>query len=308
MSSSLRLLALVVVLLAGLAQPGCQMRSSRTTTPPAHPSSVVQHTVQTGDTLSSIAAAYGVSVTTLIEANSIRDRNLRPGTVLKVPGGRRPVVETPAPPIITEAPVTRPVEENWYLPRSAWTKQPVVLSRTTPMGGTPNRITVHHSGDKDDLNANSETWLHQVDLNHISGNGHAEPWACIGYHFIIDASGKVYEGRPLKYQGAHAGNNEVNRLNIGICLMGDFDVQRVPAKQRTALLSTLDRLCLQYGINRAAVYGHQKFKITKCPGRFLSQIIDAYAQREPSLDEPDQAQAALPGGATRLGSVLPTRK
>lgn len=307
MSSSLRLLALALVLLAGLAQSGCQTRSSRTTTAPTYPVQVVQYTVQPGDTLSSVAAAYGVSVATLVDANRLRDRNLRPGTVLSIPGGRRQVVE-PTPPVVTDVPAERPADETWYVPRSAWTKQAVVLNRTTPMGGTPNRITVHHSGDKDDLHADSAAWLRQVDLNHISGMNHAEPWACIGYHFIIDPSGKVYEGRPLKYQGAHAGNNEVNRLNIGICLMGDFDVQRVPAAQRTALLNTLDRLCLQFGISRADVFGHQKFKITKCPGRFLSQIIDAYAQRAPSTDDPDRAQAALPGGATRLGAVLPTRK
>jgi LysM repeat protein len=308
MSSSLRLLALALVLLAGLAQSGCQSRGSRTTSAPTNPANVVQHTVQAGDTLSSIAAAYGVSVETLVEANRLRDRNLRPGTVLRVPGGRRPVIEPTPPPVVVEKPVERPMDEAWYVPRSAWTKQPVVLNRTTPMGGTPNRITVHHSGDKDDLHADSASWLRQVDLNHISGMNHAEPWACIGYHFIIDPSGKIYEGRPLKYQGAHAGNNEVNRLNIGICLMGDFDIQRVPPAQRTALLNSLDRLCLKYGINRANVFGHQKFKITKCPGRFLTLIIDAYAQRPASTDEPDRAQAALPSGATRLGAVLPTRK
>jgi LysM repeat protein len=307
MSMSLRLLTLVVFLVVGLSQSGCQSRGSRTTSAPAHPSTVVEHRVQVGDTISSVASAYNVSIEVLIEANRLRDRHLRPGTILRIPGGRRPVVE-PTTPVVVEKPVERPVEESWFIPRSAWTKQAVVLNRTTPMGGTPTRITIHHSGDKDDLHADTATWLRQVDLNHIKGLNHAEPWACIGYHFIIDASGKIYEGRPLKFQGAHAGNSEVNRLNIGICLMGDFDVQRVPAAQRTAMLSALDRLCLQYDISRAQVFGHKKFKVTQCPGRFLTQIIDAYAERTPTTEEPDRAQAALPAGATRLGAILPTKK
>jgi LysM repeat protein len=308
MSSLLRFLAIGLVLIAMLAQGGCQTRGERSAAAPYHPANVVMHTVQAGDTLSSVAAKYGVSVATLVDANNIRDRNLRPGSVLQVPGGRVPVIEpTPTPPIV-QMPDTPPVTEDWFTPRSAWTKQPVVLSRTTPMGGTPNRITVHHSGDKDDLNADSTTWLRQVDLNHIKGINHPEPWACIGYHFIIDPSGRVYEGRPLKFQGAHAGNPEANFLNIGICLMGNFDVQRVPPAQRSALLSVLDRLCLQYGINRASVYGHKHFKLTECPGRFLSQIIDAYTRREGGDNAQDGKQAALPGGATRLGAVLPTRK
>ncbi|HEX3134749.1 MAG TPA: N-acetylmuramoyl-L-alanine amidase [Planctomycetota bacterium] len=308
MSSLLRFLAIGLVLIAMVAQGGCQMRGDSTSTAPYHPDNVVRHTVQVGDTLSSIAAKYGVSVATLVDANSIRDRNLRPGTVLQVPGGRLILTEpTPTPPVVI-APNQPPVTEDWFVPRSQWTKQPVVLSRTVPMGGTPNRITVHHSGDKDDLNADSVTWLRQVDLNHIKGINHPEPWACIGYHFIIDPSGRVYEGRPLKFQGAHAGNPEANFLNIGICLMGNFDVQHVPPAQRSALLSVLDRLCLQYGISRAAVYGHKHFKLTECPGRFLSQIIDAYTRREGGDHAPDGMQAAIPGGATRLGAVLPTHK
>ena len=302
-------LALCLGLIAMLAQTGCQTRGNSSTGAPYHQSQVVQHTVQSGETLSSIAQKYGVSVTTLVDANYIRDRNLRPGTVLQVPGGRLSALPEPTPPEpVVEQPDSPPIDESWFVPRLSWTRQPVVISRTTPMGGTPSRITVHHSGDKDDVNADSIAWLRQVDLNHIKGINHPEPWACIGYHFIIDPSGRIYEGRPLQYQGAHAGNNLVNRLNIGICLIGNFDVQRVPPAQRTALLSSLDRLCLQYGISRASVFGHKKFKVTECPGRFLSQIIDAYTQREPGAPDENAAQAALPGGATRLGAVLPTRK
>lgn len=308
MSSLLRQLILCLGLLAMLAQTGCRTRGGGDTAAPYHPSNVIEHTVQAGETLSSIAAKYGVSLVDLVDANRVRDRNLRPGTVLRVPGGRlvQPPEPTPPEPVLAQ-PDLPPVDESWYVPRGQWTRQPVVVSRTTPMGGTPDRITVHHSGDKDDVHADSVAWLRQVDLNHIKGINHPEPWACIGYHFIIDPSGRVYEGRPLKYQGAHAGNNAVNRLNIGVCLIGNFDVQRVPPAQRGALLNTLDRLCLQYGISRAAVFGHKKFKVTECPGRFLSQIIDAYAQRE-DVRRDDAAQAALPSGATRLGAVLPTRK
>ncbi len=309
MSSALRFLVLGLVLLAMLAQNGCRTRGSDSASAPYHQSNVVEHTVQAGETLSSIAAKYGVSLVTVVDANRVRDRNLRPGTVLRIPGGRLVVPPDPTPPEpVVAQPDVPPVDETWFVPRTQWTRQAVVVSRTTPMGGTPNRITVHHSGDKDDVNADSVTWLRQVDLNHIKGINHPEPWACIGYHFIIDPSGRVYEGRPLQYQGAHAGNNAVNRLNIGICLIGNFDIQRVPPAQRGALLTALDRLCLQYGINRSAVFGHKKFKVTECPGRFLSQIIDAYARREPDAANEQAAQAALPSGATRLGAVLPTRK
>ena len=103
MSSLLRFLAIGLVLIAMLAQAGCQTRGNPSSGAPYHPSNVVRHTVVVGETLSSIAAKYGVSVATLVDANNIRDRNLRPGSVLQVPGGRVMVAEpTPPPPIVKE--------------------------------------------------------------------------------------------------------------------------------------------------------------------------------------------------------------
>lgn len=233
--------------------------------------------------------------------------NKAPTNPVSTASGKPPVEIPVAKPLVPTPPIPDS-SGSWYQPRAKWTQQSIVVSRTKPMGGTPNVITVHHSGDKDDIHTESAEWLRQVDLNHIKGTGHAEPWACIGYHFIIDVSGKVYEGRPLKYQGAHAGNDQVNKLNIGICLIGDFDQARVPAAQRTALLSTLDRLCLQYDINRTSVYGHKHFKSTECPGRYLSQIIASYTQRPAETAEPTRKQAVAPRAASRLGTVTPAHK
>jgi LysM repeat protein len=306
MSMPLRPVVLLLCLIAALASGGCQRRGSSAVAP-VRPQPTIQHMVQVGETISMIAARYGVSVNTIVDANDLRSRDLKAGRMLLVPGGRMPEPEVAAP---APAPVVaKPeVDRSWFIPRSEWARQPVVVSRTKPMGGTPMRITVHHSGDKDDTRFNSLDWLRRIDLNHIKGVGHPEPWACIGYHFIIDADGRVYEGRPLKYQGAHAGFDEVNRLNIGVCLIGEFENNRVPATQRTALLSVLDRLCLGYSINRSSVFGHKHFRVTECPGRFLSAIINAYADRGEAPADADRRQVALPSGATRLGAILPTTR
>jgi N-acetylmuramoyl-L-alanine amidase/LysM domain len=309
MSLPLRLLALLIYVSAMLALGGCQMRGGGSK--PTYSQETIRHQVQVGDTITMVATRYSVSVGSIIDANNLRDRFLKPGSVLYIPGGKMPppdpvVIEAPQAPI---EPIQAPkTDNNWYIPRSAWAREAVVLSRTKPMGGTPNRITIHHSGNVEDTRFNSREWLQRIDANHISGTGHPEPWACIGYHFIIDASGKIYEGRPIKFQGAHAGNDDVNRLNIGVCLIGDFDVARVPAAQRTVLLEVLDRLCLQYGINRASVFGHSHFKTTACPGRNLVTIINAYADRPTPPEDPNTLQASLPAGATRFGTYFSTAK
>ncbi len=309
MTLPLRVLLMIFCSAALIILSGCQWRTAGGGSPPTYSKETITHVVQVGETITMVATRYAVSVRTIIDANNLYSRLLKPGTKLYIPGGRQPepdpfAVTTPVP----KAPDAPPINNSWYVPRTSWTRTPVVVSRTDPMGGKPSRITVHHSGNAADVGFNSREWLQRIDLNHIKGVGHSEPWACIGYHYIIDASGNVFEGRPIQYQGAHAGNSEFNKLNIGVCLIGDFNKQRVPAAQQRVMLEVLDRLCLQYGINRSAVYGHKHFKITDCPGRNLEAIINAFSQRETPAEDPDLRQAALPNGATRMQQYFSTQR
>lgn len=65
------------------------------------------YTVQEGDTLARIAAAYGVSLEELIAANGLSDPNLiHVGQVLVIPGGTAPISEEPSTP--TPLPPTAP--------------------------------------------------------------------------------------------------------------------------------------------------------------------------------------------------------
>jgi LysM repeat protein len=258
----------LVSLLMCLALGGCRTGATSTRTPPP-----AEHVVVAGETLTSIAIDFNVALAVIVDANQLRDNNLHAGQRLLIPGGRlQPVAAVAAP----QADNGRAAD--WYIARNLWAVDPVILSRTKPMLGTPFRITVHHSGDVKDAGMDPLEWLRLIDRQHMDGLGKKEPWACIGYHFIVAPDGRIFEGRPLQFQGAHAGWDEVNRLNIGVCLIGDFDKMRVPPAQREGLMRALDHLCLDYGISRGEVYGHQHWKTTDCPGRFLMAIVDAYAQ------------------------------
>lgn len=162
-------------------------------------------------------------------------------------------------------------EESWYLPRSSWAAGPVIASLTEPLG-RPWRITVHHSGEPNDAKAEPKELLRIFERNH-QGRG----WACIGYHFIIARDGRVFEGRPLRFQGAHSGGDN-NIGNIGVCLIGDYDIGPVPRAQREALIDVLDRLSRRYRIARTNVYGHRDLKTTDCPGRYLYPIVTAFRE------------------------------
>ncbi|MFG0317936.1 MAG: N-acetylmuramoyl-L-alanine amidase [Planctomycetota bacterium JB042] len=137
------------------------------------------------------------------------------------------------------------------------------------------RITVHHSGAT--VTATDESAaasaIRSIQRDHQDSRG----WADIGYHYLIDRAGRIWEGRELKWQGAHAGSPTLNRGNVGICLLGDYRTQEVTPSQRTALFEALDALRREYGIPRARVEGHREVKGgTLCPGKKLELVIEEY--------------------------------
>ena len=109
------------------------------------------------------------------------------------------------------------------LPRREWGASEDV--KLTVALGTPRRITVHHSGggvfSAIDRIAVGRA-IRGIQDTHIAANG----WDDIGYHFIIDSAGRAWEGRHLDRIGAHAGSRELNMGNIGILVLGNFDLQQ----------------------------------------------------------------------------------
>jgi len=168
-------------------------------------------------------------------------------------------------------------------PRREWANAAPIVSRLDPMG-TPTCITVHHEGDYASPMSQSYVCGHlrairtQQIKTKASGGLEAGD---IAYHFIIDPSGNVWEGRSLQYQGAHAGNFYANRGNIGICLLGNFDAQTVPEAQRQALRRLLVTLMKRYRLSASAIYTHREVKRrfglppTECPGRNLQVYVDS---------------------------------
>ena len=175
-----------------------------------------------------------------------------------------------------EAPVLVP--SPGILTRRAWRARPVrARGNPEPMGGV-SRITLHHTATKR-LPAASEVsnaaLLRALQSDHQNGRR----WADIGYHFVIDRQGRVWEGRELRWQGAHAGSRAANRHNIGVALVGNFDRYPPSAAQKASLTALVRWLCSANDISPDQIRGHgQVLKAhtgsgTACPGRHLSRYI-----------------------------------
>ena len=154
-------------------------------------------------------------------------------------------------------------------PRSTWGASAPIPSKLTPARQRWSRITIHHSAlPSADLARSGESAvaeaLRRIQRVHVRQEGYGD----IGYHFLIDPTGRVYEGRSLKYQGAHAGGND-NVENIGICLLGDFDHELPDPRAERSLEELVASLRQEHRIPKKALYGHQRFKATQCPGKHL---------------------------------------
>lgn len=130
---------------------------------------------------------------------------------------------------------------------------------------TFHRITVHHGGSvldigesKDEAEKIIESMLHE----HRNRN-----YGDMGYHFVIDFSGRVWEARSLAYEGAHTlGQNEGN---IGIALLGNFQEENPTEKQFEAMKILIELLRERYRIKRPRIYGHRDLAQSLCPGEYL---------------------------------------
>ena len=91
-------------------------------------------------------------------------------------------------------------------------------------------------------------------------------WSDIGYHYIIDRYGHVYEGRDVDVSGAHCTGH--NSHSIGVVYVGGLDENGQPADTRTpeqkaALLKLLVNLTRMY---RCQIHGHHYYNQGKaCP-------------------------------------------
>ena len=172
--------------------------------------------------------------------------------------------------------------KNKLIRRSSWRARAARPREMTPSRNRFSRITVHHSADSitpqlDGSLASSGDALRRLQRVHMDGpkTGYGD----MGYHFLIDPQGRLFEGRELAYQGAHAGNSTSNKENIGICLLGNFQDHGPSSAAMRTLENTLADLRGLYNISNRRVFGHMDFKNTLCPGEHLMAWVKRYSGR-----------------------------
>ena len=130
---------------------------------------------------------------------------------------------------------------------------------------TATHIIMHHSLTKD---GDTVSWTairrYHTKINH---------WNDIGYHWGIEYINGTYEvlmGRSCVMEGAHCRQGGMNRTSIGICLVGNFDLEPPPDKQWRRAVKLVKWLKSIYHIPAANVQGHREYAPYKtCPGKLF---------------------------------------
>jgi hypothetical protein len=193
------------------------------------------------------------------------------------------VAERPGPPVridprtIHVPPPVAPQRSDYgsILPRKAWTSASLTLANGRPMNGV-ERITIHHSGDGkpflEDSVRETARHLQIVQRAHLQ-RGMID----IAYHFAVDRAGRLWQLRWLSYEGQHVriGKTGVrwNEHNVGICVLGDFNLQSPTVQQRDRLFALVRLVKGKYAVKSANIKMHGELVQTDCPGKHLSPII-----------------------------------
>lgn len=195
-----------------------------------------------------------------------------------LPAPVRPAPELAQTPPVRPGPAPlshRPVplgSEPSVLPRSAWTRVGVARPQDiNPLGGVV-RITIHHDGMDTFTATDSAAAAQRIEtIRHAHVNGRR--FADIGYHYIVDPAGRVWEGRSIRYQGAHVQDHNEN--NLGVMCLGNFDNQAPTRAQQAALDAFIAGQMRRYRVPITRVHTHQELMPTACPGRNLQRYLIA---------------------------------
>jgi uncharacterized protein with LGFP repeats len=148
-------------------------------------------------------------------------------------------------------------------------------------------------------------------------------WGDIGYNFLIDRQGRIYQGRKggANVIGGHAYG--WNNGSVGICALGNYETVDINSSQYTAFVELMSDLASAYGINPngsdyfvhysngnpvggypANFLGHRDTYSTACPGAYLYPRLpqfraDAAARIQPNypIDPPFSTKWNALGGA-----------
>jgi hypothetical protein len=214
------------------------------------------------------------------------------------------------------------------VPRSGWHADESIRRAEPRYADTLRFAVVHHTAGANDYSVEeAPAVVRAIELYHVKGNG----WNDIGYNFLVDRFGTVYEGRyggiDRNVIGAHALG--FNTGSVGVALIGTYgaaapsrgaldsltrllawrlDLAHVdPTASLSVVSGGSERYRAGVTVRLRAISGHRDTGLTACPGDALYRRLDGLATSVratglPKLFTPTVSGAV--GGLVRFQATL----
>ena len=217
--------------------------------------------------------------------------------------------------------------------RTAWNADEFIR-RAKPRYASALRFAlVHHTAGSNRYSpAQSAAIVRGIEVYHVRANG----WNDIGYNFLVDRYGQVFEGRfggvERNVIGAHA--EGFNTGSVGVALIGTYSSSQMTPAQRTALVALLawrldvahvdpagrlvqrsagnPRFRAGTQVSLRVVSGHRDTGYTSCPGSAVFGVLSAIAREVSATGLPKIFEPSVSGTlgqpirfSARLSTVSP---
>jgi hypothetical protein len=214
------------------------------------------------------------------------------------------------------------------IPRSGWGADESIRRAPPRYAMSVQYALVHHTaGTNDYSRAEAPAIVRGIEVYHVKGNG----WNDIGYNFLVDKYGDIFEGRyggvDKNVIGAHA--EGFNTGSTGVAVLGTYTTSPPPAAALTALenllawrldiahVDPLSTLTVMSGGNPRfpvgapvllrAISGHRDTGFTDCPGNALYAKLGTIAEQAAALGLPKLYAPVVqgnPGGLVTFRGTL----
>ncbi|MEU5718916.1 peptidoglycan recognition protein [Streptomyces sp. NPDC020403] len=181
--------------------------------------------------------------------------------------------------------------------RSAWHADEGLVKEKAVYTGGVKVVFVHHTGHTNRYDcADAPKMLRAMEAQHVRGEG----WDDIGYNFVVDRCGTIYEGRAggvgRTVRGAHATGFNAHSVGVaalgtfgpgvpvpkalieGIAKVGAWKLRReIDPRGTVRMVSTNGESLYERGevVHLQAVSGHRDTYRTDCPGEALYAQLPA---------------------------------
>lgn len=173
-----------------------------------------------------------------------------------------------------------------FFDRSAWGALPPKNTPTFVAQESRTHCFLHHSTGDEYTHNDPAEWVRQIQYFHMYSNHLAKGGANdIGYSFLVDRFGNIYEGRGWDVAGGHT--KDYNTRGHGICFLGDGS--SIEPEDEYAVFNAIRSLFEEADVRAGhplVRLNHRDVFPTTCPGDELADWLNAgmpLAETTPAL-------------------------